>query len=136
MTGASNSLKIFSRSLTESSYNSYLLLDEKTVLIDSADYAVGRQFLENVQAALDGRSLDYLIVNHMEPDHCAMIDELVLRYPDMQIIGNAKTFPMISQFFDFDLEGKKVIVKEGDTFSTGSTHFISSWLRWYTGRKL
>ena len=108
------------------SYNSYLLLDEKTVLIDSADYAVGRQFLENVKAALDGRSLDYLIVNHMEPDHCAMIDELVLRYPDMQIIGNAKTFPMISQFFDFDLEGKKVIVKEGDTFSTGkhTLHFV------------
>lgn len=108
------------------SYNSYLLLDEKTVLFDSADYAVGRQFLENVQAALDGRSLDYLIVNHMEPDHCAMIDELVLRYPDMQIIGNAKTFPMIDQFFDFDLEGKKVIVKEGDTFSTGkhTLHFV------------
>ena len=65
------------------SYNSYLLLDDKTVLFDSADYSVGRQFLENVQAALNGRSLDYLIVNHMEPDHCAMIDELVLRYPDM-----------------------------------------------------
>ena len=108
------------------SYNSYLLLDEKTVLFDSADYAVGRQFLENIQAALDGRSLDYLIVNHMEPDHCAMIDELVLRYPDMQIIGNAKTFPMIDQFFDFDLEGKKIIVKEGDTFSTGkhTLHFV------------
>ena len=108
------------------SYNSYLLLDEKTVLIDSADYAVGRQFLENVQAALDGRSLDYLIVNHMEPDHCAMIDELVLRYPDMQIIGNGKTFPMISQFFDFDLEGKKIVVKEGDTFSAGkhTLHFV------------
>ena len=92
------------------SYNSYLLLDEKTVLFDSADYAVGRQFLENVQAVLNGRPLDYLIVNHMEPDHCAMIDELVLRYPDMQIIGNAKTVPMIDQFFGFDLEGKKIIV--------------------------
>lgn len=108
------------------SYNSYLLLDEKTVLFDSADYAVGRQFLENIQAVLNGRSLDYLIVNHMEPDHCAMIDELVLRYPDMQIIGNTKTFPMIDQFFDFDLEGKKVVVKEGDTFSSGkhTLHFV------------
>ena len=108
------------------SYNSYLLLDEKTVLFDSADYAVGRQFLENVQAVLNGRPLDYLIVNHMEPDHCAMIDELVLRYPDMQIIGNAKTFPMIDQFFGFDLEGKKIIVKEGDTFSSGkhTLHFV------------
>lgn len=108
------------------SYNSYLLLDDKTVLFDTADYAIGRQFLENVQAALDGRNLDYLIVNHMEPDHCAMIDELVLRYPDMQIIGNAKTFPMIEQFFDLDLEDRKVIVKEGDTFCTGShtLHFV------------
>lgn len=108
------------------SYNSYLLLDEKTVLLDSADYAVGRQFLENVQAVLGDRALDYLVINHMEPDHCAMIEELALRYPDLQIIGNAKTFPMIDQFFDFDLEGKKVIVKEGDTFSTGkhTLHFV------------
>lgn len=108
------------------SYNSYLLLDEKTVLLDAADYAIGRQFLENVSAALNGRSLDYLVVNHMEPDHCAMISDLVLRYPDMKIIGNAKTFPMISQFFDFDLEGKTVTVKEGDTFSCGkhTLHFV------------
>ena len=108
------------------SYNSYLLLDEKTVLFDSADYSIGRQFLENVKAALDGRALDYLVVNHMEPDHCAMIEELVLRYPDMKLIGNAKTFPMISQFFDFDLDGRTVIVKEGDTFSSGkhTFHFV------------
>ena len=108
------------------SYNSYLLMDEKTVLFDSADYSVGRQFLENVQAVLNGRPLDYLVVNHMEPDHCAMIDELALRYPEMQIIGNAKTFPMIDQFFGFDLEGKKIVVKEGDTFSSGkhTLHFV------------
>ena len=108
------------------SYNSYLLLDEKTVLFDSADYSIGRQFLENVKAVLDGRTLDYLVVNHMEPDHCAMIEELVLRYPDMKLIGNAKTFPMISQFFDFDLDGRTVTVKEGDTFSSGkhTLHFV------------
>ena len=108
------------------SYNSYLLMDEKTVLFDAADYAIGRQFLENVQAVLDGRSLDYLVVNHMEPDHCAMIEELILRYPDVQLIGNAKTFPMIDQFFGFDLEGKKIVVKEGDTFSSGkhTLHFV------------
>lgn len=108
------------------SYNSYLLLDEKTVLFDAADYAIGRQFLENVSAALNGRSLDYLVVNHMEPDHCAMISDLVLRYPDMKIIGNAKTFPMINQFFDFDLDGKTITVKEGDTFSSGkhTLHFV------------
>ncbi len=102
------------------SYNSYLLMDEKTVLFDAADYAVGRQFLENIQAVLGGRTLDFLIVNHMEPDHCSMIEDLVLRYPDMQIIGNAKTFPMITQFFNFDLEGRTVTVKEGDTFSCGN----------------
>ncbi len=108
------------------SYNSYLLMDEKTVLFDSADYAVGRQFIENIQAVLNGRPLDYLVVNHMEPDHCAMIEELVLRYPQMQLIGNAKTFPMIDQFFNFDLNGKKIIVKEGDTFSSGkhTLHFV------------
>ena len=108
------------------SYNSYLLMDEKTVLFDSADYAVGRQFIENIQAVLNGRPLDYLVVNHMEPDHCAMIEELVLRYPQMQLIGNAKTFPMIDQFFNFDLDGKKIIVKEGDTFSSGkhTLHFV------------
>lgn len=108
------------------SYNSYLLVDEKTVLFDATDHAIGRQFLENVKAVLNGRALDYLVVNHMEPDHCAMIEDLVLRYPDMKIIGNAKTFPMISQFFDFDLEGKTVTVKEGDTFSCGAhtLHFV------------
>ena len=108
------------------SYNSYLLLDEKTVLFDAADHAIGRQFLENVKAVLNGRALDYLVVNHMEPDHCAMIEDLVLRYPEMQIIGNAKTFPMISQFFDFDLEGRTVTVKEADTFSSGkhTLHFV------------
>ena len=90
--------------------------------MDSADDSVGRQFLENVQAALNGRSLDYLIVNHMEPDHCAMIDELVLRYPDMQIIGNAKTFPMIDQFFNFDLDGKKVIVNRRRYFLYRQTY--------------
>ncbi len=108
------------------SYNSYLLMDEKTILFDATDHAIGRQFLENVKAVLNGRALDYLVVNHMEPDHCAMIEDLVLRYPDMKIIGNAKTFPMISQFFDFDLEGKTVTVKEGDTFSCGAhtLHFV------------
>ncbi len=108
------------------SYNSYLLLDEKTVLFDSSDHAVGRQFLENVKAVLNGRPLDYLVVNHMEPDHCAMIEDLFLRYPDMKIIGNAKTFPMIGQFFDFDISGRTITVKEGDTFSSGkhTLHFV------------
>ena len=80
------------------SYNSYLLLDEKTVLFDTVDAAVGRQFLENIQAVLNGRSLDYLVIHHMEPDHCALISDLLLRYPDLKLIGSAKTFPMLQQF--------------------------------------
>ena len=108
------------------SYNSYLLMDEKTVLFDTVDTSIGRQFLENIEAVLDGRSLDYLVINHMEPDHCSLIDELVIRHPDMKIIGNAKTFPMIGQFYDLDLEGKMVTVKEGETFSSGkhTLHFV------------
>lgn len=105
------------------SYNSYLLLDEKTVLFDTVDNSIGRQFLDNITALLNGRTLDYLVVNHMEPDHCSMIADLVLRYPDMQIIGNAKTFPMIRQFYTLDLEGKTIAVKEGDTFSSGTHTF-------------
>lgn len=108
------------------SYNSYLLMDEKTVLFDTVDTSIGRQFLENIEAVLDGRSLDYLVINHMEPDHCSLIDELVIRHPDMKIIGNAKTFPMIGQFYDLDLDGKTVTVKEGETFSSGkhTLHFV------------
>ena len=108
------------------SYNSYLLMDEKTVLFDTVDASIGRQFLENVEAVLGGRALDYLVVNHMEPDHCSLIAELALRYPKMQIIGNAKTFPMIGQFYDMDLEDRKIIIKEGDTFSSGThtLHFV------------
>ena len=105
------------------SYNSYLLLDEKTVLFDTVDNSIGRQFLDNITALLNGRTLDYLVVNHMEPDHCSMIADLMLRYPDMQIIGNAKTFPMIRQFYALDPEGKTIAVKEGDTFSSGTHTF-------------
>ena len=105
------------------SYNSYLLLDEKNVLFDTVDNSIGRQFLDNITALLNGRTLDYLVVNHMEPDHCSMIADLMLRYPDMQIIGNAKTFPMIRQFYALDPEGKTIAVKEGDTFSSGTHTF-------------
>lgn len=108
------------------SYNAYLLMDEKSVLLDTADKAISEQFFENVEHVLGKKSLDYLVVNHMEPDHCALIGELVRRYPDVQIIGNAKTFQMMGQFFDFDIEGRKLEVKEGDTFECGrhTLHFV------------
>lgn len=110
------------------SYNSYLLLDEQTVLFDTADYAIGKQFIENVMSVLDGRDLDYIVVNHMEPDHCSLIGELLLHYPNVKIIGNAKTFLLIEQFFSFDLTGKTITIKEGDTFCSGkhTLRFIMS----------
>ena len=101
------------------SYNSYLLLDEKTVLFDTVDKAVGAVFLENVAHALDGRKLDYLLISHMEPDHAATIETLCLRYPEAQIICNAKIQTMLAQFFALDLSGRLHVVKEGDSLSVG-----------------
>ena len=102
------------------SYNSYLITDEKTCLMDTADSSVTRQFIENVQGALDGRKLDYLVVLHMEPDHCYNIEQIVLRHPECQVVGNEKTFDFMANFFpDLDLEGKKVVVSEGDVLDLG-----------------
>ena len=108
------------------SYNSYVLLDEKTVLLDTVDASVAGQFFENLEHVLDGRKLDYLIVNHMEPDHCAMIGDLVRRYPEVQVVGNTKTFGLIKQFFGTDFAERAVTVKEGDTLATGAhtLHFV------------
>lgn len=108
------------------SYNAYLLLDEKTVLLDTVDSSVGGQFFENVEFALGERNLDYLVVDHMEPDHCALIEDIVRRYPKVQIVGNAKTFVMLEQFFGTDFSERSVVVKEGDTLSAGkhTLHFI------------
>lgn len=108
------------------SYNSYLLKDEKTVLLDTVDRSIAGQFLENLAFALDGRKLDYMIVNHMEPDHCALIEEIVRQYPEVKVVGNAKTFGMIQQFYTFDIAEHSVTVKEGETLNTGkhTLHFV------------
>lgn len=108
------------------SYNSYLVMDEKTILLDTCDKSVGTQFFENIDHVLRGRQLDYLVVSHMEPDHCALMPEIVLRHPHVKIVGNAKTFAMIKQFFDFDVDERAVVVKEGDTLNTGrhTFHFV------------
>ena len=105
------------------SYNSYLLLDEKTVLLDTADSSVSGIFFENVEHVLNGRPLDYLIVNHMEPDHCALMQDLVLRHPDVKIVCNKKTLAMIKNFFTFDIDARAVIVGEMDTLCTGRHTF-------------
>lgn len=104
------------------SYNSYLLLDDVTVLFDTVDHAVSKVFFENIAHVLNGRKLDYVVIHHMEPDHSATLEELLLRYPDVTIICNAMTKNMIHQYFDVSFESK--LVKEGDTFSTGH-HFLT-----------
>ena len=105
------------------SYNSYLILDEKTVLLDTVDYSVSQQLFENIAHVLGGRHLDYMIVNHMEPDHCGTIGALVTRYPDIKIVCNSKIAGMMKQFFDFDVDARVQIVEEGDTFTTGRHTF-------------
>lgn len=108
------------------SYNSYVLVDEKTVLFDTVDASVAGQFFENLEYVLGERALDYLVVNHMEPDHCAMIGDIVRRYPEVQIVGNAKTFGMMQQFFGTSFAERAVTVKEGETLNTGNhtLHFM------------
>ena len=101
------------------SYNSYVLLDEKTVLLDTVDASVAGQFFENLEHVLGNRPLDYMIVNHMEPDHCAIVEDVVRRFPEVKVVGNAKTFNMMKQFFTFDVDAHAVVIKEGDTISTG-----------------
>lgn len=101
------------------SYNSYLLLDKKTVLFDTVDWAVCRQFLENIKEVLGDRPLDYMVINHMEPDHAACIEEIILRYPDVKIVSTEKAFMFMHQF-GFDIDGHQGIkVKEGDKMSFG-----------------
>ena len=94
-------------------------MDEKTVLLDTVDHSVSDRFFENLTHVLGGRTLDYMVVNHMEPDHCATVGEVVRRYPDVKVVCNAKTVPMLKQFFDFDIDSRAVIVKEMDTLCTG-----------------
>ncbi|TCL56155.1 flavorubredoxin [Hydrogenispora ethanolica] len=100
-------------------YNSYLIMDEKTALMDTVDSAISALFLENITHVLNGRQLDYLVINHMEPDHCANIEELVRRYPEVKIVGNKKTFQFIGQFYQAPLQKNFYAVQEGDELSLG-----------------
>ena len=110
------------------SYNSYLLLDEKTVLFDTVDAQVIRQFRENLLHTLSGRTLDYIVVHHMEPDHTAELEDLVLRFPEVQILCTAMAKTMIGQFFGPELAGRITVIKEGETLSTGrhTLHFVAA----------
>lgn len=101
------------------SYNSYIILDEKIAIMDTVDKRGTEGWLANVARVLDGKEPDYLIISHMEPDHAANIQNLAERYPKMQLVGNAKTFQMLSQFFTLSIEGRTVTVKEGEELPLG-----------------
>ena len=101
-------------------YNSYVILDEKIAVMDTVDANFTHEWLDNLEQALNGRKPDYLIVQHMEPDHAANVANFLKVYPDTTVVANAKTFNMIRNFFDLDLEGQKLEVKNGGTLSLGS----------------
>ena len=115
------------------SYNSYVILDEKIAIMDTVDRRATEEWLNNLEKVLEGRTPDYLIVSHMEPDHAANIRRVAEKYPEMKLVGNAKTFPMIAQFFDLNIEGREVIVKDGDTLSLGRhtlQFFMAPMVHW------
>lgn len=101
------------------SYNSYLIMDEKIVLMDTVDVRKSQEWLANIRVVLGTRQPDYLVVSHMEPDHAGSIAKAVEEFPDMKLVGNAKTFAFMSQFFGFDVDAKKVVVADGDTLTLG-----------------
>lgn len=108
-------------------YNSYLILDEKNAVLDTVDVRGSEQWFANLDQSLAGKPVDYLVISHMEPDHAANIEQFVRIHPEAKLVGNAKTFGMIRQFFDLDLEGRTVEVKEGDTLSLG-THILQFFM--------
>ena len=115
------------------SYNSYLIKDEKNVVLDTIDRKVTNNWLENLERELDGEAVDYLVVSHLEPDHAYNIELLAQKYPKMKIIGNAMTFTMLPNFFDIDLTDRKILVKEGETLSFGQhtlQFFMAPMVHW------
>ena len=115
------------------SYNSYVILDEKVAVMDTVDKRAGVEWIENLKNVLNGRNVDYLIISHLEPDHAANIKNLSDIYPNMKIVGNAKVFNMLPQFFDMDIEDKKVVVAEGDELKLGNhtlQFFMAPMVHW------
>lgn len=100
-------------------YNSYIIIDEKTAVLDTVDASISARYLENIKQVLGDRKLDYLIINHMEPDHCANIEEIARRYPEIKIVGNQKTFQFMRQYYSTDLSANYYEVKDGQELSLG-----------------
>lgn len=115
------------------SYNSYVIMDEKITVMDTVDARATDKWIENLKETLGGKSPDYLVISHLEPDHAANIQKIAEMYPEMKLVGNAKTFQMLPQFFEFDFSGRMVTVKEGEELSIG-THtlqfFMAPMVHW------
>ena len=109
------------------SYNSYVIMDEKIAVMDTVDKRKTEEWMEKLQGVLEDRTPDYLIISHLEPDHASSIKILAEKYPAMQLVGNAKTFQMFGNFFQMDIEGRTVVVKEGDSLSLGK-HELSFYM--------
>ncbi len=105
-------------------YNSYVILDEKTAVMDSVDVHFSAEWLSNIKAVLDSRQPDYLIIQHMEPDHSGSIAEFMEAFPETKVVSSAKSFAMMKQFFGTDFSDRQVVVKDGDTLGLGS-HTLS-----------
>lgn len=115
------------------SYNSYVIKDEKNVILDTVDKRATKKWEENIELELKDENVDYLIISHMEPDHAYNIDTLIKKYPEMKIVGNNITFNMLSNFFDIDIENRKIVVKEGDTLNIGKhtlQFFMAPMVHW------
>lgn len=115
------------------SYNSYIIFDDKITIMDTVDARATEEWVKNVEEALDGKKPEYLVISHLEPDHAANIKLIADKYPDMKLIGNAKTFQMLPQFFDEDFSARQVVVKEGDEISLGKhslTFVMAPMVHW------
>ena len=115
------------------SYNSYVIKDEKIVVMDTVDKRKKEEWLNNLEEELNGKEVDYLVISHLEPDHSSSIKELTEKYPNMKLVGNNLTFKMLPQFFDINLENKQIVVKEGDTLNIGShtlQFFMAPMVHW------
>jgi len=115
------------------SYNSYLIKDEKNVVMDTVDNRKSDEWMANLEEALNGDKVDYLVISHLEPDHAYNIANLANKYPEMKLVGNAKTFNMLPQFFDIDVTERQVVVKEGDLLNIGEhtlQFFMAPMVHW------
>lgn len=115
------------------SYNSYLIKDEKVVLMDTVDFRKSEQWLKNLEIALEGQAIDYLVISHLEPDHSSNIGTIIKKYPDVTLVGNSKTFDMLPQFCEISKNTKKLIVKEGETLNIGKhtlQFFMAPMVHW------